>query len=127
MSFRVFWPLYLRAHQRRGTRVGHYCATAIAFTAIAASIAFGETLIWIVGIAACYGIALASHRLGDRSKSLVFVNPVWGAVADLKMCWLAITGGLATEFEQHLTQRDASRDDPHEGRLAARIAGARAS
>ena len=31
-SFKKFWPLYLRAHQHRGTRIGHYYATAIALS-----------------------------------------------------------------------------------------------
>ena len=47
-------------------------------------------------------IALAAHRFGDGSKSLVTVNPVWGAVADFKMCWRALTGGLAAELAQHV-------------------------
>jgi len=38
----------------------------------------------------------------------VFVNPVWGARADFKMCWLALTGGLSAELAQHA---GASRDD----------------
>jgi hypothetical protein len=102
MTFKDFWPLYLRAHRHRGTRIGHYAATTIALTTIAASIALQEIWLTALGIAVGYAIALAAHRLVDGSKSLVAVNPVWGAIADFKMCWLALTGGLAADLERHV-------------------------
>jgi hypothetical protein len=108
-SFKDFWPLYLRAHRHRGTRIGHYAATAIALTAVAASIALQAIWLTALGVVLGYAIALAAHRLIDGSKSLVTVNPVWGAVADFKMCWLALTGGLAAELAQHV---EPSRDRP---------------
>ena len=108
-SFKDFWPLYLQAHRHRGTRIGHYAATAIALTAVAASIALQAIWLTALGIVLGYAIALAAHCLGDGSKSLVTVNPVWGAIADFKMCWLALTGGLAAELAQHV---EPSRDRP---------------
>jgi hypothetical protein len=60
-----------------------------------------------------YGIALASHRLGDRSTSLVLVNPIWGAIADFRMCWLALTGGLSAELTRHV----GPSADPVDGSL----------
>ena len=101
-SFTEFWPLYLRAHQHKWTRIGHYCATASALIAVSLSIAFQTLWLTSLGIALGYGIAVASHRLVDGSKSLVLVNPVWGALADFRMCWLALTGGLAAELERHV-------------------------
>jgi hypothetical protein len=102
IRFSEFWPRYLRAHQHRGTRIGHYYATTIALSAVAASVFLHAVWLTLLGIIVGYGIALTSHRIGDRSKSLVFVNPVWGAVADLKMCWLALTGGLSAELARHV-------------------------
>jgi len=101
-KFRDFWPLYLQAHRHRGTRIGHYAATAIALSTIAASIALQAIWLTALGIVLGYAIALAAHRLVDGSTSLVTVNPIWGAVADFKMCWLALTGGLAAELAQHV-------------------------
>jgi hypothetical protein len=106
-NFKAFWPLYLQAHRHRGTRIGHYAATAIALSAVAASIVLQAIWLTALGIVLGYTIALAAHRLVDGSKSLVTVNPVWGAVADFKMCWLALTGGLAAELAQHV---EPSRD-----------------
>ncbi len=102
MSFQEFWPHYLRAHRRPRTRVAHYVATAIAFGAIAVAIYYGVPLIALGAIAISYAIALASHAMFERNKSLVFVNPAWGALSDLKMCWLALTGGLAAELALHV-------------------------
>jgi hypothetical protein len=101
-SFRDFWPLYLHAHRHRGTRIGHYVATSIALITVAASIVLQAIWLTLLGIVLGYTIALAAHRLVDGSKSLVTVNPVWGAVADFKMCWLALTGGLAAELARHV-------------------------
>jgi hypothetical protein len=100
--FKDFWPLYLCAHSHRGTRIGHYAATTIALSTIAASIVLQMIWLTALGIVLGYAIALASHRLVDGSKSLVTVNPVWGAVADFRMCWLALTGGLAAELAEHV-------------------------
>lgn len=98
MSFRHFWPQYLRAHRQPRTRAAHYLATMMAFAAIGAAIYYGVPLIALGAIAVSYVIALTSHHVFERNRSLVFVNPAWGALADLKMCWLALTGGLAAEL-----------------------------
>lgn len=109
-SFRDFWPLYLQAHRHRGTRIGHYAATSIALTAVAASIALQEIWLTALGIVLGYAIALAAHRLVDGSQSLVTVNPAWAAVADFKMCWLALTGGLAAELADHVGPTTENQD-----------------
>src|SRR5262245_25721178 len=106
ISFKDFWPLYLRAHRHRGTRIGHYAATATALSTIATSLVLQEIWFIALGIALGYAIALASHRLVDGSTSLVTVNPVWGAIADFKMCWLALTGGLMAEIARHVQRQD---------------------
>ncbi len=106
-SFKEFWPLYLRAHRHRGTRIGHYAATSIALSMVSASIAFQAIWLTALGMVLGYTVALAAHRFVDGSRSLVTVNPVWGAVADFKMCWLALTGGLTAELVRHV---EPSRD-----------------
>lgn len=115
MSFQEFWPHYLRAHGNRANRAAHYCATALAFGAIAVAAVTGEAWIAPFCILASYAIALTAHRMFERNRSLVFVNPLWGALADLKMCWLAMTDGLDRELARHTGQVAA----PH--RLDSRI------
>lgn len=110
MTFRQFWPHYLRAHRQPHTRVAHYIATVIAFSAIGAAVYYQVPLIALGAIGLSYGVALASHRFIERNRSLVFVNPSWGALADLKMCWLALTGGLAQELASHVGRSAGARD-----------------
>jgi hypothetical protein len=102
MTFQEFWPHYLRAHRQPRTRVAHYAATLLAFAAIGLAIYYRVPLIALGAIAISYAVALASHGIFERNKSLVFVNPAWGALSDLKMCWLALTGGLAAELALHV-------------------------
>lgn len=115
MTFREFWPHYLRAHRQPRTRVAHYVATILALSAIATAIYYQAPLIALGAVAFCYAIALASHRIFERNQSLVFVNPAWGALSDLKMCWLALTGGLAAELALHVGPSHAgSPTEPRE-------------
>jgi hypothetical protein len=102
MTFREFWPYYLRAHRQPQTRMAHYVATIIAFSAIVAAVYYQMLLIALGAIAISYAIALASHAIFERNRSMVFVNPAWGALSDLKMCWLALTGNLAADLALHV-------------------------
>jgi hypothetical protein len=99
MTFREFWPLYLQAHSAPGTRAVHYGATVIGVGSAAATVATGEVFL-LGGIGLAYGLAIAAHRWIEKNQSLIRVNPAWGALADLRMFWLAVTGGLAREIEK---------------------------
>ena len=101
MTFKEFWPLYLRAHRLPGTRGLHYFATAFGIMAAIEAISTGQPLIFILGIAVSYAIAIAAHWFVEGNQPLVMVNALWGAVADLRMCWLAATGRMGSELERH--------------------------
>ena len=98
MPFKEFWSVYLHAHSRRSTRALHYVATV--FFGFTAAVAVAVEQIWIVpaGIAGSYAIAVMAHWGLERNQPLFVVNPLWGAVADLRMCWLALTGRLRREL-----------------------------
>jgi hypothetical protein len=120
MTFREFWPLYLQAHSHPTTRAVHYGATLIGVgSALAAAIAFEP--VFLLGIAFAYAIAIGAHAFIERNRSMVRVNPAWGAIADLRMFWLAATGGLDREIEKSRLplQAQAARPD-------ARLTGASA-
>lgn len=101
MPFRAFWPLYLRAHRRRSTRVTHYVATGVGISSAAASIVMMDPIWAILGIANSYALAIAAHRVFEGNRPLITVNPVWGAVADLRMTWLGLTGRLGPELARY--------------------------
>jgi hypothetical protein len=101
MRFGEFWPLYLHAHSRRGTRAAHYIATGFGGSMGAVAVAMEEAWLLPTGIGISYVIAVLSHWGIERNQPLILVNPFWGAVADLRMCWLALTGRLPREPARH--------------------------
>lgn len=101
MPFADYWPLYLRAHSRRATRRVHYVATIIGLSSSTIGVAILDVIVIGLGIGCSYGIAISSHWLIEGNRPMIAVNPVWGAVADLRMTWLAATGRLAPELVRH--------------------------
>ena len=97
MTFREFWPLYLQAHSHPATRGVHYAATVVGLgSALVAAITLEPA--FLLGIAPAYGIAIGAHAFIEKNQSMIRVNPAWGALADLRMAWLAATGGLQREM-----------------------------
>jgi hypothetical protein len=97
MKFREFWTYYLRAHSLPGTRVLHYAATVIGATAAVQAIVSRQPL-FLIGIALGYAVAIGAHAYIERNAPLIRVNALWGVAADLRMSWLALTGGLGREI-----------------------------
>lgn len=98
MPYRDFWVAYLDAHRNPRTRGMHYIATAtgIAGTGVAIWLEF----LWLMagGIGVAVMMAVTSHWWIEHNRPLIRVNPFYGAVSDLRMCWLALTGGLRREY-----------------------------
>lgn len=97
-SFSLFWAEYLDAHRKPGTRAWHYAATATGIIFAGAGFLLDELLIVGAGFAFGYIMAIGSHHWIERNKTLMFINPFFGYVADLRMCWHALTGTLAQEY-----------------------------
>lgn len=99
MTFRQFWPLYLKAHSQPKTRAVHYAATVIGFSsALVAALTLQP--LYLLGIAVAYALAIGSHAVIEQNHSMIRVNPVWGALADLRMFWMALTGALQNEIDR---------------------------
>ncbi|HKP25769.1 MAG TPA: methyltransferase domain-containing protein [Dongiaceae bacterium] len=98
MRFREFWPLYLNAHRLPGTRALHYFATALGILSAIQAVAAQQAWIFVAGIALSYAIAISAHWFVERNQPLIGVSVFWGAVADLRMCWLALTGRMEIEL-----------------------------
>jgi hypothetical protein len=98
MQFREFWPQYLRAHSLPATRAVHYGATLIGVGSAILAIACHP--MFLSGVAIAYGLAIGAHAVFEKNRSLIRVNPFWGALADLRMFSLALTGGLAAELQK---------------------------
>jgi hypothetical protein len=98
ISYSDFWRLYLDAHRRPATRFIHYAATLVGAASTLASAVLGEILLAPLGIMIAVGMAVGSHRFIEHNRPLIRINPFYGALCDLRMMWLAITGGLPREY-----------------------------
>jgi hypothetical protein len=100
-GFAAFWPDYLRAHQKRSTRLCHYAATlwgaGVGLYGVF-TLRIGFVLAGVIG---GYVLAVGSHYVFEGSKPLVARNPVLGACSDLRMFMLAVIGRLGAEFRKH--------------------------
>jgi hypothetical protein len=114
MKFREFWPHYLRAHSLPGTRAMHYVATIIGATAAVQAIVSRQPL-FLIGIALGYAVAIGAHAYIERNAPLIRVNALWGVAADLRMSWLALTGGLGREIARAESGNKPEAIDPAAG------------
>ncbi|HET6620479.1 MAG TPA: DUF962 domain-containing protein [Dongiaceae bacterium] len=98
MPYREFWVAYLDAHRNPGTRAMHYLATLSGMGGTFLAIWFEFLWLMAGGIGVGVVMAVSSHHLIEHNRPLIRVNPLYGAISDLRMCWLAVTGGLASEY-----------------------------
>jgi hypothetical protein len=98
ISYSDFWRLYLDAHRRPATRGMHYAATLVGAASTLASAVLGEILLAPLGLMLAVGMAVGSHRFIEHNRPLIRINPFYGALCDLRMMWLAMTGGLPREY-----------------------------
>lgn len=100
IPFAEFWRNYLRAHSKPGTRAAHYLATAIGIAGAIAAAYYGQPALVAVGIGCAVALAVSSHWIIEHNQPLIRVNAFYGAIADLRMCWLALTGRLIGEYRR---------------------------
>src|SRR5437762_11399394 len=94
ISYSDFWRLYLDAHRSPATRGVHYAATLVGAGATLAGVLLDQLLLGPAGILLAFGLAVGSHHLIEHNQPLVRINPFYGALSDLRMMGLAITGRL---------------------------------
>ena len=114
MPYSDFWVAYLDAHRKPATRGMHYLATATGLAGTA--LAIWLELLWLMAGGIVLGVVLAvsSHHLIEHNRPLIRVNPFYGALSDLRMCWLAMTGGLTAEYARLGLGRPGPKELPTE-------------
>ena len=98
MTFAEFWRLYLDVHRNPLTRGMHYSATIVGVLATLLAIYQEQPLFCAAGIGFAVIMAVTSHWWVEHNQPLIRVNAFYGALADLRMCWLALTGGISAEY-----------------------------
>jgi hypothetical protein len=97
MFFAEFWARYLDAHRMPATRAAHYIAAAVGSASAGAAIYEGQPLLMLGGLPLAIALAVGSHWLIEHNQPMFPVNALYGVVAGLKMCCLALIGGLLKE------------------------------
>jgi len=94
-SFDAFWPVYLRAHASPACRALHYAAPASGLAALGLAVATGSAWWLAAALLLSYGFAWIGHFKVENNVPLTFVHPWWSLLADYRMFFLWLSGGLA--------------------------------
>jgi hypothetical protein len=100
LSYRAFWPFYLRQHAKAGTRYWHMAGTAVAVPLLIAALGARSTGLFAASLMVGYGPAWFAHFLIERNSPATWRFPLWSLFSDFRMlvCWLDRT--LAEELRK---------------------------
>ena len=100
VSYREFWPFYLREHSKLETRLCHIIGTgAASILLVAALISFSYQL-FLGALIAGYGPAWFAHFFVEKNRPATFRHPIWSLVSDYRMASAWLTGSLGRELER---------------------------
>jgi hypothetical protein len=99
-SFSEFWPEYLRAHASPASRTFHVIGLFLSLATAAALLSCGMVFFLAVAIVPAQLGAWIGHKLSPRRDIVSAEHPDWAALADVKMCALAVTGRLENELRK---------------------------
>jgi hypothetical protein len=96
-NFADFWPEYVRAHSRPGTRAIHLLGTLAGWGLLITALALRQWW-WIAGaLIVSYALAWISHFFVERNRPATFEHPLWSWWADQKMVALMLAGKMNAE------------------------------
>ena len=101
MTFAEFWPVYVRAHSRPGTRLVHLVGTLGGWMLVGAAIAERRWLWVLAAIAVAYGLAWLGHLFVEHNMPATFEHPLYSWWADQRMVFLMITGQMGKEAQRY--------------------------
>jgi hypothetical protein len=99
-SFKNFWPEYVRAHGRPGTRAIHLLGTIAGWMLLSLAIALRHWW-WIAGaFIVSYALAWIGHFFLEHNRPASFEHPLWSWRADQKMVALMLAGKMNEEVRR---------------------------
>jgi hypothetical protein len=101
MTFAEFWPEYVRAHSRLGTRGIHTLGTLGAWMLLGAALAQRRWWLIAVAIVIPYALAWISHFFIEHNKPASFSHPLWSWWADQRMVLLTLIGRMNDEVRKY--------------------------
>jgi hypothetical protein len=92
LTFREFYPSYLRDHQRRGTRVLHFIGTTLFLLAAGLALVLLQPQLLAAGIVAAYGFAWIGHFFVEHNRPATFRHPWFSLRGDFKLYFDLLRG-----------------------------------
>jgi hypothetical protein len=99
-TFSKFWPGYVRAHSRAGTRMFHLVGTLAGWALLGAAIALRHWWWIAAALIISYAFAWLSHFFVEHNRPATFEHPLWSWWADQKMVALMLTGKMDDELRR---------------------------
>jgi hypothetical protein len=99
-NFASFWPQYVRAHGRPGTRAIHLAGTLAGWALFLAAIALRRWWWVVAALIVSYALAWISHFFVEHNRPVTFEHPLWSWRADQKMVALMLTGKMSDEVRR---------------------------
>ncbi len=99
-NFAEFWPFYVRAHSRAGTRAFHMAATLLGWSLLAAGLAWARWWMILLAPVVPYPIVWFSHFFIEHNRPASFGNPVWSWMGDQKMIAMMLAGEMEAEVRR---------------------------
>lgn len=107
MTFREFWPYYLKEHADPRTRALHLIGTGLALALLVIGLVTAKWL-WVVLALICgYGLSWIGHFCIEKKRPTAFESPLFSLYADLRMFALWCLGQL----ERHLIEAGVKEPD----------------
>jgi hypothetical protein len=96
--YRDFWPYYVGAHRRTGTRLLHFGGTSAGLALLVIGPLVGP--LWLLAFAPVtgYGLAWLGHALVEHNRPATFRHPLWSLIGDVHMYGLMWVGRMDQEI-----------------------------
>jgi hypothetical protein len=99
-SFSEFWPVYVKAHRQRGTRLLHFTGTLLGWLLLGAAIVMRNAWYVLAALVVGYAFAWIGHFFVEHNKPATFGHPGWSWLADQKMVALMLIGRMDDEVRR---------------------------